>query len=356
MKYALIGCGRIAKNHLIAAEKNNLEIVAVCDVDLPTIENLLDTQNLHNSRIKRYVDYKHMLQAERPHLVSVATSSGSHAEIVMHLIKCGIPVIVEKPMAMSIVDANRIIGMAEERNVKVSVCHQNRFNLAVKETKKAIESGRFGKMSHGSVHVRWNRNEDYYNQSKWRGTWENDGGTLINQCLHGIDLLLWLFDNEVDEVYGQTRRQFHEYIETEDVGLAIVKFVNGAIATIEGTVNVFPQNLEGVICLFGKDGTVKLGGKSCNSIDIWKFADEQASDSINKALVENTSNVYGNGHILLFADMIEAIENDRQPYVSAREGKRAIELILAIYKSQKEGRPIKLPLHSFSTMDMKGEF
>ncbi len=178
----------------------------------------------------------------------------------------------------------------------------------------------------------------------------------MNQCIHGIDLLRWMLGGEIDEVYGETKQQFHDYLEAEDVGMAVVKFKNGAIATIEGTTNVYPQNLEETLYLFGEKGTVKIGGKSTNNIDVWNFADETEKDQKNKGLEEATSNVYGNGHTSLFADMIEAIENDRQPYVDAYAGRDALELVLAIYKSQKEGKAVRLPLEKFASVDMAGEF
>lgn len=178
----------------------------------------------------------------------------------------------------------------------------------------------------------------------------------MNQCIHGIDLLRWMMGNEVDEVYGATRQQFHNYLEAEDIGMAVVKFKNGAIGTIEGTTNVYPQNLEETLFLFGESGTAKIGGTSTNNIDVWNFADETAEDAKNKGLEEATSNVYGNGHTSLFADMMDAIANDRKPYVDAVAGRNALEMILAIYKSQKTGQPVKLPLSEFASTDMKGEF
>jgi predicted dehydrogenase len=257
---------------------------------------------------------------------------------------------------MSIEDADEIIRRSEEKGVKVSACHQNRFNIAVQETRKALEAGRFGKLSHGSIHVRWNRNQGYYDQAPWRGKWASDGGALMNQCIHGIDLLRWMFGDEVDEVYGVTRQQFHHYLEAEDVGMAVVKFKNGAVATIEGTTNVYPQNLEETLYIFGENGTVKIGGKSTNNIDVWDFADESETDVTNKNLQEATSNVYGNGHTSLYADVIDAIQTNRRPYVDAVAGRNALEMVLAIYKSQKEGKAVKLPLKEFKSTDMTGEF
>lgn len=358
MKYALIGCGRIATNHVKAVLNNNLEFVAACDIEPDNIESLLSKHDLQNdSSIARYTDYKKMIE-DHPELelVAIATSSGVHAEIALYCIDHGINAIIEKPMAMSMADAEEIIKKSEEKDVKVSACHQNRFNVAVQQMRNALESGRFGKLSHGSIHVRWNRGKQYYEQAPWRGTWAEDGGCLMNQCIHGIDLLRWMMGDDVVSVYGVTRQQQHDYLEVEDIGMAVVTFANGAVATIEGTTNVYPQNLEETLYLFGENGTVKLGGKSTNNIDVWDFADETEADAKNKGLEEATSNVYGNGHTSLYADVIDAIENDRKPYVDAVAGRNALEMILSIYKSVKTGEVVKLPLTDFASVDMKGIF
>ena len=357
MKYALIGCGRIATNHVKAVLNNDLEFAAVCDVLPENMESLLAKHGLEkDASIARYTDYQKMVEEVQPELVGIATESGIHAEIALFCIDHGVNCIIEKPIAMSIEDADEIIRRAEEKGVKVSACHQNRFNIAVQEARKALEAGRFGKLSHGSIHVRWNRNQNYYDQAPWRGKWESDGGALMNQCIHGIDLLRWMFGDEVDEVYGTTRQQFHHYLEAEDIGMAVVKFKNGAVATIEGTTNVYPQNLEETLYIFGEHGTVKIGGKSTNNIDVWDFADETDEDCANKNLQEATSNVYGNGHTSLYADVMDAIQNDRDPYVDAVAGRNALEMVLAIYKSQKDGVPVRLPLKNFKSTDMAGEF
>lgn len=357
MRYALIGCGRISTNHIKAAVNNKLEIVAVCDVVPQHMEDVLAKHGIENdSSILRFTDYRTMVESCKPELVSIATESGKHAEIALFCIEHGVNVIIEKPMAMSMSDADEIIKRSESKGVKVAACHQNRFNIAIQQLRKALEAGRFGKLSHGSIHVRWNRNRDYYTQAPWRGTWAEDGGALMNQCIHGIDLLRWMLGDEVEEVYGQTRQQFHDYLECEDIGMAVVKFKNGAIGTIEGTTNVYPKNLEETLYVFGENGTVKIGGKSTNNIDVWDFADETEMDIKNKGLEEVTSNVYGNGHTSLFADMIDAIRNDRKPYVDAYAGRRALEMVLAIYKSQATGKPVKLPLADCSTLDFIGLF
>lgn len=358
MKYALIGCGRIAANHIKAAMNNRLEIVAVCDVLPEAMETLLAKHGLQNdTAIAHYTDYQRLL-SEHPELqlVSIATESGLHAEIALHCIDALVNVIIEKPMAMNMADADEIVRRSAEKGVKVSACHQNRFNVAVQQMRAALEAGRFGKLSHGSIHVRWNRDRAYYEQAPWRGRWASDGGCLMNQCIHGIDLLRWMLGDEIDSVYGVTAQQYHDYLECEDIGMAVLHFKNGAIGTVEGTVNVYPKNLEETLYVFGEKGTVKLGGTSTNNIDVWDFADEDAADAANKGLQEATSNVYGNGHTALFADMIGAIEHDRKPYVDALAGRNALEVVLAIYQSAATGQAVRLPLQGVSSTDFIGQF
>ena len=346
MKYALIGCGRISANHLKAASDNNLSISAICDVIPERMENALKAQNLKDSKsIKRYTDYRQMLKEVKPDLIAIATESGKHAAIALDCIDAKCNVIIEKPIALSLDDANKIIYRAQSENVHVCACHQNRFNHSVQYTRQALEKGRFGKISHGTVHVRWNRNEDYYKQAPWRGTREQDGGALMNQSIHAIDILRWLMGDEIEEVFGYTACRLHPYIECEDVGLAVIKFNNGAIGTIEGTTNVFPQNLEETLYMFGEQGTVKIGGKSLNTIETWKFSDRLPEDEkLNTGFEESVTNIYGNGHISLYADMIDAVTSRRKPYISAEAGQRALELVLAVYKSAETGMPVKLPL------------
>ncbi len=357
MNYALIGCGRIAANHIKAAKNNQLNITAVCDVKPEAMETLLAKHGLErDTSIKRYTDYRRMLAENDLEIIAIATESGAHAEIALACIDQGIHVIIEKPIAMSMADADEIIRRGREKRVKVCACHQNRFNIAVQETRRALETGRFGELSHGSIHVRWNRNRDYYTQAPWRGTWAQDGGCLMNQCIHGIDLLRWMMGDKVEEVYGATRRQFHDYLECEDVGMAVVKFRNGAIGTIEGTANVYPKNLEETLYLFGRSGTVKIGGTSTNNIDVWDFADEAEADRAKRGLQEVTSNVYGNGHTSLYADMIGAVREDRDPYVDAVAGRNALEMVLAVYQSSATGKPVKLPLKQCAALDFINQF
>ena len=353
MKYALIGCGGIAIKHIQAAIDNNLELTAICDIDPDNAKSLLAKCNIRNSdAVIRYTDYRKMLSENDIDIIAIATGSGTHAEIALSCIDKGINTIIEKPIALSIVDADKIMNLAEHKKVKVSVCHPNRFNLSAQKTRSAVKQGLFGRISHGTVHIRWNRNEDYYSKSLWRGKWSSDGGALMNQCIHGIDLLRWMMDDEIEEVYGVARQRHHDYIEAEDLGVAVVNFKNGSVATVEGTVNVYPSNLEETLFLFGEKGTVKLNGKSMDTIDIWNFEDDNEVLVEKKGFDNDRIITYGKGHTSIYADMIDAIKNDRVPYINANEGKKAVELVLAIYKSQKEGKPVKMPLKTFSTVDM----
>lgn len=344
MKYALIGCGRISTNHIRAAKLNDLEISAVCDIIPERMEYLLKKHGLENENIARYTDYKKMMAEISPELVAVVTESGNHASIALDCLDFNANLIIEKPIALSLEDADSIIEKVSKKGVKACACHQNRFNSSVSYMREALEKGRFGRISHGSVNIRWNRNKDYYKQAPWRGTWAQDGGALMNQSIHGIDLFRWMLGGKIEEVFSYTARQFHDYIECEDVGVAVVKFKNGALGTIEGTTNVYPKNLEETLYVFGENGTVKLGGKSANSIEVWNFrAADPVDTKLRDGFTELTDNVYGNGHTPLYSDMIAAIKNNLCPYIGLDAGRDALELVLAIYKSSKEGIAVKFP-------------
>lgn len=357
MKYALIGCGRIAPYHMQAALDHQLQLTALCDLQQENMDALLHQFSIDPSSVACYTDHRQLLANHTDvDLCAIATQSGAHAEIAMACIRAGKHVLIEKPMAMSLADADEIIRLSQEMGVIVGVCHQNRFNEAVQQTRAALEAGRFGAMSHGSIHVRWMRDESYYQQADWRGTWEKDGGCLMNQCIHGIDLLRWMLGDELKTVYGCLRQQLHPYLEAEDIGMAVLQFANGAIATIEGTTNTYPEDIEEILYLSGEHGTVKIGGQSVNRIDYWKFADENAEDQQKRLLHEQTKNIYGNGHSALYADLIDAIQQDRRPYVDAIAGRNALETVLAIYCSQKTGLPVQLPLKDFASVEMAGTF
>jgi len=356
MKYAIIGCGRISFNHIAAAIDNGLDIVALCDIDKTKIKEKKEHFNLSED-VKEYTDYNEMINNEDIELIAISTESGKHASIAFDCIKKGINLIIEKPIALSIDDADKIVSMAKEYNVKVCACHQNRFNKSIRKIREAIDNNMFGKLLHGTAHIRWNRGESYYKQAPWRGTWEQDGGALMNQCIHNIDLLRWMMGSDIIEVCGMTDNLNHDYISAEDLGMAIIKFANGSYGIVEGTTNVYPSNLEETLYIFGEKGTVKAGGQSVNLIEEWKFEDNDESlEEVQEKNNEIPKNVYGFGHKPLYEDVILAIKEDRMPYVTAEDGKKALELVLAIYESSFKNKIVKLPLKNIKTTDYIGRF
>lgn len=233
----------------------------------------------------------------------------------------------------------------------------NAFLSKIQNIFNAVDKGRFGRMFYGTAHIRWCRDWEYYSRADWRGTWEQDGGALMNQCIHNTDLLRWMMGDEIDTVMGMTDRLNHDYIEAEDLGIALIKFKNGSYGILEGTTDIYPKDLEETLYLFGEKGTVKAGGTSVNRIEKWRFSDQlDDADDVIRQFHENPPNVYGFGHTPLYADVIDAIKNDRDPYVTGEDGRRALELVLAVYKSAAEGKPVKLPLTDCSTMDFAGRF
>ena len=354
MTYALIGCGRVSVNHLLAAKNNSLDTVAVCDIDQSHIDALFDAAALtpaEREKIRRYTDWRELLSAERPALVSIALPSGLHFAAARDALDAGANVIVEKPVSLSLRDADALVALAKEKGLVLSACHQNRFNLSVQEMRRRLENGDFGTLSNAAITVRWSRDRDYYDQADWRGTWENDGGCLMNQCIHGIDLLLWMC-GRVKSVYAKTRRTFHPYIEAEDLGVAVIEFENGTLATVEGTVNLPEVNLEEHLTLVGDRGVMKLGGTSANTVAFSHFVTGEESAPIN----EITKNVYGNGHTSLFRDVAEAIETGRAPYVTGEDGRAALAAVLAVYLSAATGQAVTDLPEDLSTLQFTGRF
>lgn len=350
LKFGLIGCGRILANHIKALLDNfkDTELVSVCDilkdrVELKADEYLIKAQerNIPAVKPKVYSDYREMLQKEDINVCVICTESGYHAEISLYCLNLKKHVLVEKPIAMSLLDANRMIKAAEENKVKLSVCYQNRFNPTIQKLRQAIDEERFGRIFAGTARILWNRNREYYDKANWRGTWKLDGGCLINQCTHNIDLLQWMIDSEINSVYGQIGNYLHPNIQTEDYGSIIIKFKNGAIGNVEGTVCVYPKNLKETLTILGEKGAVIIGGLALNKILVWDFEDKQESlERIQKEYNSEIPNVYGNGHSPLYRNFIDSIRNNSAPLIDGNEGKKSLSIILMAYKSQKYSKAI----------------
>ncbi|CAB1251664.1 Inositol 2-dehydrogenase [Clostridiaceae bacterium BL-3] len=357
LRFAIIGCGRISYKHVeaLAANKDEAVLVAVCDV---VSEKAEKRKNEYADKIDRayipeiYTDYKKMLANQDIDVVTIATESGYHPEIAIYCMDKNKNVICEKPMALSIQDADAMIEASERNHVKLCICHQNRFNKPVQQLREAVEGNRFGRLVNGTARILWSRDMDYYNQAPWRGTWKLDGGTLMNQCIHNIDLLQWMMGGEIYSVYAQCDT-FIRNIEAEDFGAIIIRFKNGSIGIVEGSACVYPKNLEETLSIFGEKGTVCIGGLAVNKIETWEFADHRdVDDEMSRTQEGNPDTVYGFGHIPLFKDMIDAVNNNTRPLIDGKEGKKGMSIILAAYKSRLTGMPVKFPFKDFSTMDM----
>lgn len=350
LKFALIGCGRISANHIQALINNHqeAELVAVCDLikekaEAKAIEylNKAKDMKLLIKKPKIFTNYQNMLQKEDIDVCSICTETGYHAEITINCLSRQKNVLVEKPMALSLLDADKMIREAEKNKVKLVVCYQNRFNPPIQKLIQSIKEGRFGRIIAVTARVLWNRNKDYYAQAKWRGTWKLDGGCLMNQCSHSIDLLQWISNDEVESVFSQTDNYLHSYNETEDYGSIMIRFKNKTIGNIEGTVCIYPKNLEETITVIGEKGTVVIGGLALNQIKVWNFEDNKDSleEIINKYNTE-ISNIYGQGHTPLYENFIHSIKENVVPLIDGKEGKKSLNIILMAYQSQKENRPI----------------
>ena len=350
LKFAVIGCGRISGNHIKAILDNfeDVELISVCDIlkdraEFKADEYLIKAQekNIPAIRPNVYSDYREMLQKEDINVYVICTESGYHAEVSLYCLNLKKHVLVEKPMAMSLLDADRMIQTAQKNNVKLAVCYQNRFNPPIQKLRQAIDEGRFGQIFAGTARILWNRNKEYYYKAKWRGTWKLDGGCLINQCTHNIDLLQWMIGSKIDSIYGQTENYLHPYIQTEDYGSIIIKFKNGAIGNIEGTVCVYPKNLEETLTILGEKGTAVIGGLALNKILVWDFEDRQETlEKVQKEYDSEIENVYGNGNTPLYKDFIDSIRNNSAPLIDGKEGKKSLSIILMAYNSQKYSRAI----------------
>lgn len=326
LNFGIIGCGRIAYKHAEAIKKNEkANLLCVCDI---IEERAAEYKDKYGAEA-HFTDYRKMLEYSGLDVVNICTPSGMHAEMGIAAAQAGKHVIVEKPMALSLKDADDLIGACDESGVKLAVCFQNRFNPPVQKLRRALEEGRFGKLTHASAIVRWFRPQDYYDQAPWRGTRAMDGGCLMNQSIHNIDLLQWMM-GPVESVFGYTATNLRK-IECEDVGVAVLKFKNGALGVIEASTTIYPENLEETLNIFGEKGTVVLGGIAVNKIETWKFADSTDENGAIDQHQQDVPNVYGFGHEALVEDFINAVINNSEPYITGREGRNALEIVLSIY-------------------------
>jgi UDP-N-acetyl-2-amino-2-deoxyglucuronate dehydrogenase len=357
IRIALVGCGRISKNHIkaIAIHHDRAELVAICD----TQQELLDQTQLFVAEVARqnpgaasnpnqFTNYSDLLLsaskegANPVDLVVLATPSGLHPEQVIAAASAGLHVCTEKPMATRWADGIAMVKACDEAGVHLFVVKQNRFNSTLQLVKRQLQAGRFGQMAMVVVNVFWQRPQSYYDQANWRGTWEFDGGALMNQASHYVDLLDWLV-GPVESV-SASMATLGRTIEVEDTAALQLRWRNGALGTMSVTMLTYPKNLEGSITLLGKTGTVKIGGPAVNQIEHWAFADERPDDAEVEEASYATTSVYGFGHPPYYANVLDALQGKAEPLCDGREGLRSLELLIGAYRSARDGRTVHLPL------------
>lgn len=340
MRVALIGCGRISKFHLEAIERvAGLELVAVCDNDTGRAREAAESR-----RVPGFTSPTRMLGETDCDIVSICTPSGLHAQQGVQVARAGRHVLTEKPMAVSLSQADDLVGACDAAGVHLFVVKQNRLNPPIRLLKRAVDKGRFGRIYLANVTVRWQRPQDYYDAEKWRGTWEFDGGAFMNQASHYVDLIQWLVGS-VESVVAKTATQARR-IETEDSGVAVLKFRSGALGVIEVNVLTFPRNYEGSLTIMGERGTAKIGGTSVNKVEHWAFSDYDDDDKLVESGVADTNphSVYGFGHLGYYENVLAVLRGDALPETDGRAGRKSLELILGIYESAKRGHEVPLPL------------
>jgi UDP-N-acetyl-2-amino-2-deoxyglucuronate dehydrogenase len=339
LKFALVGCGRIAKRHSELLGNNqisNAKLVAVCDLVSEKAKKIATTFS-----IPHFNDMHEMMKAVDIDVVVVLTESGNHATHVLALAPYGKHIVVEKPMALTLDDADAMIRACDTYGSKLFIVKQNRFNVPVVKLRQALDAGRFGKLVLGTVRVRWCRPQAYYDQDSWRGTWALDGGVLTNQASHHVDLLEWMM-GEVESVSAMSTTALAN-IQAEDTAIVLLRFRSGALGVIEATTAARPKDLEGSISVLGEGGTVEIGGFAVNQMKVWNFTKPENEDhNVMSDYSVNPPNVYGFGHQAYYEHVVDSILNNTKHLVDGLEGRKSLELITAIYESIETGHEVSL--------------
>ncbi|WP_367606875.1 Gfo/Idh/MocA family protein [Legionella sp. W05-934-2] len=336
---ALVGCGRISKNHVnaIAEHRDRVNLVGVCDIDVATLQKATQDHG-----VEGYDNLDAMLAKSNADLYVLCTPSGLHPSQTIKIAKAGKHILTEKPMATRWQDGLDMVKACDEAGVRLFVVKQNRLNATLQHVKKAIDQKRFGKIYMMAANVFWTRPQDYYDQGAWRGTWEFDGGAFMNQASHYIDLMHWL-GGPIDSVQAMMGTLARD-IEAEDTGALNIRYRNGAIGTVGVTMLTYPKNLEGSITILGEKGTVRVGGVAVNEIHNWEFEQMTAEDEPIKNASYETHSVYGHGHPIYYDNVISCLQGKAEPLVDGREGLRSLELLSAAYIAARDNRTVQLPL------------
>lgn len=336
LRFGLIGCGRVAPRHAQSLQQiADAKLVAVADIKPPRAAHFAEEYHA-----APYTDYRDLLARPDVGAVSICVPSGLHAQVAIDALRAGKHVLVEKPIAITLDDADRMIEVAESTGRALGVVLQNRYNHPMQQLRALIDEGKLGRLYLGNATVRWYRPQSYY-EDDWHGTWAMDGGALMNQSIHHIDALQW-FLGPVRSVFAYTATLAHR-MEAEDVGVAVIRFANGALATIEGSTLTWPQNLEGSVSIFGERGSVKIGGTALNRIVLWKVEGqlEQEAEILTSQVVDPPS-VYGYSHREVLREFVQAVQSGRPPGTPGSEARKSLELVVAIYESARTGREVIL--------------
>ena len=339
IRFALVGCGRIAQNHFAAIQTHasRCELVDVCDIDPVALAAAVEKTGArgHNS-------LSGLLEHTTADCVILTTPSGLHPAQAIEVAAAGRHVITEKPMATRWKEGRAMVEACDKAGVRLFVVKQNRRNDTLQLLKRAVEQKRFGQIYSVAINVFWTRPQAYYDSAKWRGTWEFDGGAFMNQASHYIDLLDWLI-GPVESVMAYTGTLVRD-IEVEDSGVAAIRWRSGAMGTLNVTMLTYPQNLEGSITILGEKGTVRVGGVAVNEIQHWEFADQRPEDATIRQASYATTSVYGFGHPLYYDNVIQTLRGEAEPETDGREGLKSLELLIGLYLSARDGRRVALPL------------
>jgi len=339
VRFALVGCGRISKNHIeaLARHAGRAEWVGVCDSNAAALASATAATGAPG-----FASLAALLAGCEPDVVVLATPSGMHSQQAIEVARAGRHVLTEKPMATKLDEGMAMVRACRDAGVKLFVVKQNRLNATVQLVKRAIEQGRFGRIFMSTVNVFWTRPQSYYDAAKWRGRWDLDGGAFMNQASHYVDLLDWLV-GPVDNVHAYTATLDRD-IEAEDTGVMSLRLRHGGLASINVTMLTYPQNLEGSITILGEKGTVKIGGTAVNKIEHWQFAEPHADDDAVKAASYETGSVYGFGHAAYYDNVIKTLRGEGDAAVDGYEGLRSLEILVAAYRSARDGQRVGLPL------------
>ena len=337
-RVGLVGCGRISKNHFEALRKvDGLTLVAVCDIDAGRAQKAGEEQG-----VPSYGSLDEMLKSADIDVLTICTPSGLHSAQGVLAARSGKHVVTEKPMSLSLAQADDLVRATDDAGVHLFVVKQNRLNPPIQLLKRAVDKGRFGRIFMANVTVRWQRPQDYYDAEPWRGTWEFDGGAIMNQASHYVDLMQWLV-GPVESVLAKTATQARR-IEAEDSGVGVFKFRSGALGIVEVNVLTYPRNLEGSITILGEKGSVKIGGTAVNRVEHWTFADYDDDDKLVDTAATNPPSVYGFGHEGYYRNVLAVLRGEAKAETDGRAGRKSLEVILGIYESAKTGRDVPIPL------------